>query len=528
MAIALTSLNCKYIHPNMALRILANELRENNIAHDVKEYTIKHEVAAIVAELAAYDIIACSCYIWNIELIKEVIKSLKKIDAQKIIILGGPEVSYLNRAELIAFACDYIVCGEGENVFKKLIAALLNKEPFKADCVIDMTRQVFHNTLNVVSTAYFARYTNDFTALDLTNQIAYLETARGCPYQCAYCLASLDNKIRALPLAVVFAKISYLLNHNARTIKLLDRTFNFNECRANQIISYILAHDNKISTFQFEVTGELLPESTIALLNNSRPGLFRLEIGIQSINEKANEAVCRYQNIDQLVNNIKKLTTAASVALHLDLIAGLPYDDLSSFKETFNFVFGLKAAEIQLGILKLLHGTKLNALVAEYDYVFAKRAPYQLLANRFLTAAELSIIEQAEKGVQRYYNSAKANEVVFHLITKYSLNAFDFFYALGQDVDSVKQLAQLYMRLTPYLKDEEDYVCFYNNYYVNSRIRLQALSKIAAKKEILKRLNELKLIEQNTLYRYCNLERVAANCYYLKDFLNDRYYVVKI
>ncbi|MDR1781567.1 MAG: DUF4080 domain-containing protein [Bacilli bacterium] len=528
MEIVLTSLNSKYIHPNMALRILKNELNDNNITCTIKEYNIKQDITMIINDLLIYDIIAFSCYIWNISLIKIIINEIKKIATNKIIILGGPEVSYLSKEDINDFKCDYIICGEGEKVFKELIISLLNKTNINTKYLIDINNKIMNQDINKVDVNYFSKYTNNFNDIDLNNQLCYLETSRGCPYHCAYCLASLDNEIREINLDIIFNKINYLLNNKAKTIKLLDRTFNFNELRTNKIIEYIINNDNMISIFQFEITGELLKESTINLLNTSRQGLFRLEIGIQSINKEANKAIYRYQDNNKLVTNINSLIKANRVILHLDLIAGLPKEDLREFKNTFNFVFNLKGAELQLGILKLLKGTKLNEMISEYNYQFSKDSPYQLISNAFLSKDDLIIIEQAEKGLNRYYNSDKAKNIIYYLINKYQLNAFDLFYELGKDLVKVKQLDVLYQRLFIYLKDDNDYIMLFNNYYVNSKIRLKALTKISNKKEILKKINDLNIIKQENLYRYSNIEQINKKVYYLIDFKEKRNFVVKI
>jgi radical SAM superfamily enzyme len=515
----------------MAIRILRNELQDHDIKVDLKEYTIKQDIDFIIKELMTYEIIALSCYIWNIELIKMITRAIKKRDNHKIIILGGPEVSYYEEQELTDIAFDYIVCGEGEEIFLDLITNLLQQQDYQHEAlIIKKNHHLKINTLiNKTNVAYYQKYTNDFKDIDLNKQLVYLETSRGCPYQCSYCLASLDNDVSNISLDNVYDKLNYLLDNKAKTIKLLDRTFNFDEERTNKIIKYIIEHDNHYSTFQLEITGDLLATSTITLINDyARQDLFRMEIGIQSINDDTNKAINRYQNNDLLFKNITSLLKSQKVILHLDLIAGLPLEDYESFINTFNTVFSYYPHELQLGILKLLKGTHLNKQITNYQYQFNKKACYELQASSFLNQEQLRIIKACELALNRYYNSKKAHIIIIHLIKKYHLNAFEMFVYLSDHLKDIKQLNELYQRLFIYLKDEEDYQVCFDNYYLNSNYRLKPLSNVINKKEILNKINNLKIIKQEVLYRDTIIERITANKYYLRLLKTKEIRIIKI
>ena len=345
MKTLLLGINSKYIHPNMAIRLLKANC-EYEV--DIKEFNIKNTVEEITEYIVSnqYEAVGFSCYIWNIELVKKILFQLKKHNIT--IILGGPEVSYDASYYLENELCDYVIKNEGEETFNLLmkyfhkeinledIPNLYHKDGFTFDKLVDISKsKMAYHLLN-----------------DLSNQIIYIETSRGCPYRCGYCMASLDNKLRFFDIEEIKNQILILINNGGRIFKFLDRTFNANKKNFLSLIDFIIKHHKPNNSFQFEITGDLLDDDIIIYINQKAPkNLFRFEIGIQSTNIKANKAVYRIQNNKKLFHNIKLIQNAGIIDLHLDLIAGLPYEDYPSFVNTFNEVLSLRPKELQLGLL---------------------------------------------------------------------------------------------------------------------------------------------------------------------------------
>ncbi|MDH6603648.1 anaerobic magnesium-protoporphyrin IX monomethyl ester cyclase [Bacilli bacterium PM5-9] len=532
MKIVLTTLNSKYIHPSPALRIISNDLKNSNINHDLIEYTIKEDIDLIIEKLKDFDVVAFSCYIYNIEKTKDIIKKLKEIKPNIIIILGGPEVSFSKKSDLIDIDFDYIVCGEGEKVFVELIKGLIeNNEISNEYIIIKKDNDIILNKgINYVDIDYAMPLTNDLKGLDFQNQIIYFETSRGCPYQCTYCQASLDNNVRNFPLEYIFKKIDEIFFNKVKIVKLLDRTFNFDTKRTNEILNYIIENDNKYTTFQFEITGELLDISSIDLINKkARSNQFRFEIGIQSTNIQANKAVLRYQDFAKLEKVIKKLQENNKIVLHLDLIAGLPNEDLASFKKTFNQVFALNAQELQLGFLKILKGTNLNNDIDKYGYVFDEKAPYQIIESDFLTKSDISEIEKVEHALEHLYNHKKAKELVVHLLKKYEIDAFSLFNEIGNKLNNLnQQIFDIYQVIinSSLLKDDEDWVVLYKNYYDYHKQRPKSLSIVTNKKMILHKLIEKEQLTQNEVFASSSIELINKDKYFVYLINKRKYYLI--
>lgn len=532
MTLAISTLNAKYIHYNLALKILDNDLNNHHLNHDMLVYTIKDDLDKISNELAQYDILGLACYIWNIEQIKYLITQLRKLNPQQTIILGGPEVSFLSEKDVGKYDFDYVVCGEGERVFVELVKAIVNEDEVNNEyIVIKRDDEVIMNkALNYVELDYASPLTNDFSEVDVENQIVYLETSRGCPYQCAYCQASLDNKVRNFDVHYIFSLIDLINEREVKLVKFLDRTFNFDVERTNQILAYIISHDNKKTVYQFEITGELLDLSSIRLINEkARHGLFRFEIGVQSTNDKANQAIRRYQNFDKLRQVIQEIQHGNKIILHLDLIAGLPYEDLSSFKKTFDDVFALGTEELQLGFLKLLKGTKLNEYLEQYGYSFNKQAPYEIISNDFLSSDDLDKIRTVEYGLNDLYNHQKAKSLTLYLIDKYQLSPFDFFFELGNKLTKKMQLYHIYEMIgnSTFIKDENDLIELYKNYYLNNKQRQKNLSIVKEKKIILHQLiTEVDLVQNEVFSNSC-VEKINDNKYFVYLLNKQQYYIIE-
>lgn len=418
MRIALVGINAKYIHPNLAIRLL---MCNTSFPVDLKEYTIKDNIDKIIIELQNYDVIAFSCYIWNIKYIKEISLKLK----EKTIIFGGPEVSY-NPFSYIPKYASFVIKNEGEEAFDSLLKYLDGK--MELLCVPNL---YFNHGFTFDKYVDLDKIKLAYDLLDdVSNCIVYVETSRGCPFKCSYCMASLDNKVRYFSLELIKSELLKLIKRGAKTIKFLDRTFNANKKYFLSLIDFLILN-HQDNSFQFEITGDLLDRDVIEYINEKAPkNLFRFEIGVQSTNDKTNLLVYRKQNNEKLFSNIKLIQGGERIDLHLDLIAGLPNEDLVSFKKTFNDVLSLRPLELQLGFLKLLHGTTLENESLKYNYVFDDNPPYEIISNSVLSIEDIKEIHIAEDAFDRYYNATYLKKTI-NLVLDRIDNCFDFFYNLG-------------------------------------------------------------------------------------------------
>ena len=454
MKALLIGINSKYIHPSVSLY----QLRANTTYEcDLIELTIKDSLDTIISklnkfDLSSYHIFACSCYLWNIDKYLELIPVLKTYNSSAKIVFGGPEVAYDANYFLSKFSyIDYILEGEGELSFHELLEYLDNKRSindvsnlhYKEDNILKFTYAA-HPDLNKISLA-----TLDIK--DYQNRIIYLESSRGCPYHCSYCTASLDNKVRYFPLEKVLNILYTLMINKTKVVKFLDRTFNANYEYMMQILDFIDMH-NICTVFQFEVVGELVKEETINRIAKLKSKYLRFEIGIQSTNNIVNEAVCRRQNMDKLKKNIFLLNKTNKVDLHIDLIAGLPYETKESFINSFNEAFLLRGKELQLGFLKFLRGTKMLEMVDEHEYKYSNKAPYEIISNKYLSNEDLKEIEMVEKSLNRYYNSGILPKLFNHLLDNNLVSSYyEFFKGLYKELEHY-QKDELFKILDDYLK----------------------------------------------------------------------------
>ncbi|PUB17982.1 B12-binding domain-containing radical SAM protein [Paenisporosarcina sp. OV554] len=438
MNIVLATLNAKYIHTNLALRCLKASVQPefNPI---ISEYTIKDPSFNIVSDiyLKRPKVVGFSCYIWNIEETIKVVRLLKKVSPETIIVLGGPEVSYdsnywLRRIEEI----DYIVMGEGEISFKQLLLYLDGKLPLKevlGICYMQEDKFILHAQgpkidLREMPSPY--RFEEDIP--HLSKRITYIETSRGCPFSCQFCLSSIEVGVRYFNREKVKEDIRYLMDHNAKIIKFVDRTFNISRSYAMEMFQFLIDEHRPGVVFQFEITADIMRPEVIQFLNDNAPaGLFRFEIGVQSTNDLTNELVKRKQNFAKLTRTVTMVKEGGKIAQHLDLIAGLPEEDYTSFKQTFNDVFAMGPEELQLGFLKLLRGTGLRVQAEEYGYVYVDQAPYEIFANNVLTFDDMLRIKQAEDVLEKYWNDHRLDHTVGYLVSETFETPFDFFQDFG-------------------------------------------------------------------------------------------------
>ncbi|MBM7607328.1 radical SAM superfamily enzyme YgiQ (UPF0313 family) [Lysinibacillus composti] len=486
MNIILTTLNAKYIHTNLAIRYLkAAALPEFNPI--ITEYTIKDPAFNIVSDLYQHkpDVVGFSCYIWNIEETIKVIKILKTVSPNTKIILGGPEVSYdvhdwLRRIEEV----DFIVMGEGETSFKELLKYFNGEialDEVSGICYLQDGKVKIHSQpkkidLKGIPSPY--RFEEDRSSLG--KRIQYIETSRGCPFSCQFCLSSIEVGVRYFNREKIKEDIRYLMANGAKTIKFVDRTFNISRSYAMEMFQFLIDEHVPGVVFQFEITADIMRPEVIQFLNDNAPrGLFRFEIGVQSTNDLTNELVKRRQNFEKLKRTVTMVKEGGKIDQHLDLIAGLPEEDYNSFRQTFNDVFAMRPEELQLGFLKLLRGTGLRIDAKKYGYTYVDLAPYEIFANNVLTFDEIIRIKHAEDVLEKYWNDHRMDNTVEYLVTQCFETPFDFFQNFGTYWEEKgwsrigHQLEDLFKRLEEFLATQPNV----NLAIVRSLMQLDYLSK---------------------------------------------------
>jgi anaerobic magnesium-protoporphyrin IX monomethyl ester cyclase len=428
MKVLLTTLNAKYIHINLAIRELY-ALNEHHTGLQWKEFTINEPQQPVVDFCSEFDVVAFSCYIWNITQTLAIASQIKQANPNCKIMLGGPEVSYEWQEVIAHEAIDFIVTGEGEIPF----ATFLNDYP-NLQNVPSLVRkengEVYCNPLEtsfeVSNFELIKPYQYDNPA-ELYNKVAYIETSRGCPYKCEFCLASLDNKVRYLPDVHIKDTLLYLMQHG-RVIKFLDRTFNIKKDFTIDIFKFILANHKPENVFQFEITADIVHKDIIAFIDEFvPPGLFRFEIGIQTVNQKANLEVSRKQSFEKTKGVIHQLKN--KIEMHLDLIVGLPLDEFDDIKYSIEETFKLYPPELQLGFLKFLKGTPMRHKVAVHEYEYDPAPPYQIIKSKYLTEAQLNEITIVENALEIFWNKNRTQLTLQYITENYSI--FDFLQGLG-------------------------------------------------------------------------------------------------
>ncbi len=436
MQVLLTTLNAKYIHTNLAIRLLY-ELNCDYEGLHWKEFVIKEDKDDVARKCAEYDVVAFSCYIWNITQTLEVAQRIKAINPLTKIMLGGPEVSYEWEPVIALPYIDYIIEGEGETPFKEFLEyypdeANVSNLIYKSGTGVKQNKHAPMFDLKHFQDSMPYRFDDP---LKLADKVLYIETSRGCPYKCEFCLASLDNKVRYLPNDSIKATLLYMMQHG-RVIKFLDRTFNIKKDFTIDIFKFILENYRPENVFQFEITADILHPDIIQFIHDNVPkGLFRFEIGIQTVNQKANLEVSRKQNFDKTKGIIQQLDY--KVEMHLDLIVGLALDRWEDIKYSIEEVFKLFAPEMQLGFLKFLKGTPMRNKVDKHGFVYDPLPPYQIIESNYLTKEQLAQIVQLEHALEIYWNGKKCINSLKYITAHY--NIFDFLLGLGIYFGTVKE-----------------------------------------------------------------------------------------
>lgn len=407
MKFLLTAINAKYIHSNPAvysLKAYAGEVYRQYI--EIAEYTINQRTETILAGIfeSRPDVIGFSCYIWNWETVQELIEEIPKVMPDIPIWLGGPEVSYDGEAIMKKYPqLTGVMTGEGEETFKEIMDHYVNGTGKLSDIagLILAEGKTKERELTDISTLPFLYEDTE----SFRNRILYYESSRGCPYRCSYCLSSIDKKVRLRDRETVKRELQFFLDQKVPQVKFIDRTFNCNHEHAVAIWEYISKHDNSVTNFHFEIEGDIITEEEIRLLNGMRPGLVQLEIGVQSTNPKTLKEINRFTDFSHLKEVVERIGNGKNIHQHLDLIAGLPYEDYDSFVNSFNDVYALRPNQLQMGFLKVLKGSPMQKKVKEYGIFYTNKPPYEILCSKWLSYQEVLRLKRIEEMVEMYYNS---------------------------------------------------------------------------------------------------------------------------
>lgn len=442
MKILLTTLNSKFIHTNLAIRYLKEFVRDL-IEVDMKEYTINNDLDYILKDIYKneYDIILFSTYIWNIGDIVKLCDNLKKIRPNTKIALGGPEVSYDSYEAMKKYDfVDYILYGEGELIFRDLVLHLKGKKEIKnvdglvyrqgSEIIANKPMELLQN-LDEIPSPY-----ENLNPKEYENRIVYYESSRGCPFNCQYCLSSTIPGLRYFSLDRIKRDLKALIDARVSQIKFIDRTFNANKKVAMEIMDFLMKNDNGYTTYHFEVTAYLIDDKMLEFLADCKEGLFQFEIGVQSTNEKTLDAVGRRDDFKKLSHVVQTVASYRNIHQHLDLIAGLPYEDYESFENSFNDVFNLGIEHLQLGFLKMIKGTGMRKVADEHGFKYKDYAPYEFLYNNYISYEETLKLKDIEDILERYYNSKNFVLSMRYVIGRfYKQSPFKFFETFAKYFD---------------------------------------------------------------------------------------------
>lgn len=437
MKILLAACNAKYIHSNLAVYDLQAYAAKYADYIILKEYTINQQKDDIMRDiyLEHPDVVCVSCYIWNISFVKELMADLTKILPDADFWAGGPEVSY-DAEKFLAENPEFtgVMVGEGEETFLELSGHYIEQSP--AD-LKDITGVCYRDGEKIVHNGW--RQIMDLSSIpfiykdlaDFKNRIIYYESSRGCPFSCSYCLSSIDKKLRFRDTEMVKKELQFFIDNKVPQVKFVDRTFNCKHDHAMAIWKYINEHDNGVTNFHFEISADLLREEELQEMSTMRPGLIQLEIGVQSTNPDTIKAIHRTMDFEKLKGIVNRIHSFGNIHQHLDLIAGLPYEDYDSFRKSFNDVYALKPQQLQLGFLKVLKGSHMMEMCQEYEIVYKTREPYEVLSTKWLDYDHVLKLKNVENMVEVYYNSGQFQNTLEYL-EGFFPDAFSIYEGLGR------------------------------------------------------------------------------------------------
>ena len=466
MKILLAACNAKYIHSNLAvydLKAYSSDYDEHVI---LREYTINQPKDEILKDIysSGADVVCFSCYIWNISFVRELIRDLVKILPKTAFWAGGPEVSYDAEKFLTEMPeMTGVMVGEGEKTFHDLLEFYIDGK----DSLEEISGIAYRTGDKIIHNGW--RELMDLSAIPFVyehlekfeNRIIYYESSRGCPFSCSYCLSSIDKKLRFRDLELVKKELQFFLDHRVPQVKFVDRTFNCKHEHAMTIWKYILEHDNGVTNFHFEISADLLREEEMELMSQMRPGLIQLEIGVQSTNPETIRAIHRHMDLKKLEHCVNRVHSFRNIHQHLDLIAGLPYEDYDIFHQSFNDVYQMKPDQLQLGFLKVLKGSLMQKEAEGYGIVYKEKEPYEVLSTNWLTYGEVLKLKMVESMVEVYYNSGQFQHTLEYLVPL-AKDAFTFYESLGAfyEKKGYSEISHSRMRryeiLLEYLQEETD------------------------------------------------------------------------
>ena len=466
MKILLAACNAKYIHSNLAvydLKAYSSDYDEHVI---LREYTINQPKDEILKDIysSGADVVCFSCYIWNISFVRELIRDLVKILPKTAFWAGGPEVSYDAEKFLTEMPeMTGVMVGEGEKTFHDLLEFYIDGK----DSLEEISGIAYRTGDKIIHNGW--RELMDLSAIPFVyehlekfeNRIIYYESSRGCPFSCSYCLSSIDKKLRFRDLELVKKELQFFLDHRVPQVKFVDRTFNCKHEHAMTIWKYILEHDNGVTNFHFEISADLLREEEMELMSQMRPGLIQLEIGVQSTNPETIRAIHRHMDLKKLEHCVNRVHSFRNIHQHLDLIAGLPYEDYDTFHQSFNDVYRMKPDQLKLGFLKVLKGSLMQKEAEVYGIVYKEKEPYEVLSTNWLTYGEVLKLKMVESMVEVYYNSGQFWHTLEYLVP-FEKDAFTFYEKLGSfyEKKGYSEISHSRMRryeiLLEYLQEETD------------------------------------------------------------------------
>ncbi|WPC44764.1 B12-binding domain-containing radical SAM protein [Clostridium sp. JS66] len=446
MKVVLTALNSKFIHSNLAIRYLKAYTKDLNYECILREFTINDRREKVLEQLIKEepDVIAFSCYIWNIEFIQGLAKLINLVNPNIKILYGGPEVSYDSVSFLRENVGEYVIVGEGEETYREFINWQLEREKVEKNSFNEETLEKLKSikglSFKIGEKVYFNgdRELMDLNKVifpyneqdNLQNKIVYYEASRGCPFNCKYCLSSTTHGVRFFDINRVKKELRFLVNKEAKLVKFVDRTFNCNVKFAMDVWKFLIELDTE-ATFHFEISADILTEEEIKLLSNAPKGRIQFEVGVQTTNNEILKNINRNVNFEDIREKVEELESIKNIKQHLDLIAGLPGENIKSFKNSFNDVYSIRPEEIQLGFLKLLKGSPMREEAPKWGMVYSPYAPYEILKTKDISYNEIIILKRIEEVLDKYYNSRKFDNVLNYFLPKFE-TSFDFYKSLGE------------------------------------------------------------------------------------------------